>query len=56
MNTTWRFTTKEGKSYTANGKNRFDAQNKIELAWRISLEGATFEEIYKLKTLRTGTV
>lgn len=53
--TTWRFT-KNGKTYTAGGDNRFDAQLDIELQWRINLIGATFEEVYKLKTVRTGIV
>lgn len=54
-NTTWRFT-KSGKTYSANGDNRFDAQLTIEIRFGISLTGATFEEIYKTKTVRTGKV
>ena len=55
MNTTYTFT-KDGKKYSTNGSNRFDAQLKIEVAYGISLEGAKFEEIYKLRTVRTGIV
>ena len=47
---------KDGKAYSANAKNRFEAQEKIELAFGISLSGATFEEIYKLRVVRTGKV
>lgn len=54
-NTTWRFT-KNGNTYSANGGNRFDAQLTIELRFGISLTGATFEEIYKTRTVRTGKV
>lgn len=54
--TTYTFTTKDGRSFTANGNNRFDAQFNIELAWGISLEGATWTEYYKLRPVRTGVV
>ena len=54
-NTHYTFT-KDGKTYSAAGKNRFDAQLKIELAWGISLEGATWTEIYKLNTIASGIV
>ena len=55
--TTFMYTfTKDGKSYSATAKNRFEAQDKIELAFGIDLDGATFKEIYKLRTLRTGIV
>lgn len=53
--TTYRFTI-NGKTYTAKGDNRFEAQNKIELANNINLNGATFEEVWKLKVVRTGIV
>ena len=36
--------------------NRFEAQLKAELRWQVDLKGATFEEIYKLKVVRTGIV
>lgn len=55
MNTIYRFT-KDGKSYTAAGKNRFEAQLCIELSCRVNLTGAAFEEIYKLRVVRTGVV
>ena len=55
MNTTYTFK-KNGKSYSAKGSNRFDAQLSIELAYHIDLTGATFEEVYKLRVVRTGTV
>ena len=54
-NTTYTFR-KDGKAYSANGKNRVEAQDQIELQFGISLSGATFEEIYKLRVTRTGTV
>ena len=47
---------KDGKNYSAAANNRFEAQDKIELAFGISLKGATFEEVYKLRVVRTGTV
>ena len=47
---------KDGKAYSAAANNRFDAQEKIELAFGIDLEGATFEEVYKLRVVRTGKV
>lgn len=53
--TTYRFT-KNGKTYTAGGNNRFEAQNRIEIAHGIDLSGATFEEIWKLKVIRSGRV
>lgn len=53
--TTYRFT-KNGKTYTASGNNRFEAQLHIEIVQGISLAGATFEEIWKLKVIRTGRV
>ena len=55
-NTFYRFITKDGKKYSHGGNNRFDAQHSIELAFRIDLTGATFEEVYKLRVVRTGTV
>ena len=54
-NTTYTFT-KNGKAYSANAKNRFEAQDRIELAFGIDLEGATFEEVYKLRVVRSGRV
>lgn len=53
--TTYRFT-KNGKTYTADGNNRFEARNKIELAHGIDLSGATFEQIINNKVYRTGKV
>ena len=47
---------KDGKNYSAAANNRFEAQDQIELAFGISLSGATFEEINKLRVTRTGTV
>lgn len=54
-NTTWTFK-KGGKEYSANGKNRFEVQNKLEMQFRTDLTGAAFEEIYKLRVIRTGIV
>ena len=56
MNTHYTFTTADGTCYTAKGNNRIDAQWNIELSWGISLKGAKWEEVYKLRTIRTGTV
>lgn len=53
--TTYRFTI-NNKVYTAGGNNRFEAQDKIELANHVELTGATFEEIWKLRVVRTGIV
>lgn len=53
--TTYRFTI-NNKVYSAKGDNCFSAQNSIELSTGISLKGAKFEEIYKLKVVRTGIV
>ena len=47
---------KNGKAYSAKANNRFEAQEQIELAFGISLKGATFEEVYKLRVVRTGKV
>ena len=55
-NTTYTFTTKDGKRYSHGGNNRFEAQQAIELAFRIDLTGAPFEEVYKLRVVRPGTV
>ena len=54
-NTTYTFR-KNGKSYSAAAKNRFEAQEKIELAFGTDLTGATYEEVYKLRVVRTGKV
>lgn len=54
-NTSYRFT-KDGRTYCEGGMNRFEAQLKAELRWQVDLKGATFEEIYKLKVVRTGIV
>ena len=54
--TTYTFTTKDGHRYSAKGDNRIDAQFSVELAWHISLKGATWTEYYKLRPVRTGTV
>lgn len=55
MHTTYEFT-KDGKTYSATGNNRFDAQRLIETALRIDLIGAEFTELYKLKEVRKGIV
>ena len=55
MNTSYTFY-KDGKKYSSKGANRFEAQENIELQWGISLKGATFEEMYKLRVVRTGKV
>ncbi|MGO4997799.1 hypothetical protein [Oribacterium sp. Sow4_G1_1] len=48
---------KDGKTYTTmQGKNRFEAQESLELQFQTSLKGATFEEIWKGKVDRTGIV
>ena len=55
MNTSYTFY-KDGKKYSSKGANLFEAQENIELQWGISLKGATFEEMYKLRVVRTGKV
>lgn len=55
MRTHWTFR-KNGKVYSAGGKNRFEAQLQIELMFQIDLTGATFEEIFGTITVRTGKV
>ena len=55
MNTFYRFHL-NGITYNATGANRFDAQGNAERASGIDLTGARYEEIYKLKTVRTGIV
>ena len=50
MHTTYTFK-KNGKAYSAKANNRFEAQEQID-----SLKGATFEEAYKLRVVRTGKV
>ncbi|MCH4013816.1 MAG: hypothetical protein LKE64_05760 [Solobacterium sp.] len=48
---------KDGKTYTTmQRKNRFEAQESLELQFQTSLKGATFEEIWKGKVDRTGIV
>lgn len=56
MKSTYTFITKDGKKYSHGGNNRFDAQQALELAFRINLAGAKYEEVYKLRVVRTGTV
>lgn len=54
-NTIYTFT-KNGTRYSSGGNNRFEAQLFIELAHHVNLSGATFEEYYKLRLIRTGIV
>lgn len=53
---TYTFTTKDGKQYSAKAGNRFEAQTHLEVSFGIDLTGAIFEEIYKLRTIRSGIV
>ena len=55
MNTSYTFY-KDGKKYTSTRANRFEAQENVELQCGISLKGAKFEEMYKLRVVRTGKV
>ena len=55
-NTTYPFITRDGKKYSHGGNNRFEAQQAIEFAFRVDLTGATYEKVYKLRVVRTGTV
>lgn len=55
MNTFYRFIL-NGTTYNASGANRFEAQYNAERQNGISLTGARFEEVYKLRTVRTGIV
>ena len=43
MHTTYTFK-KNGKAYSAKANNRFEAQEQIELAFGISLKGATLQK------------
>ncbi len=51
----YRFT-KDGKRYTAFGKNRLEAQWDAELAFGVDLRGAEYEDICKLRVVRRGIV
>ena len=51
----YRFTLND-KTYSTCANNRFDAQLNLEIAFGITLIGATFEEVWKLKVIRTGIV
>ena len=55
MNTFYRFYL-NGITYNATGANRFEAQGNAERANGIDLTGARFEEVYKLRTVRTGII
>lgn len=50
------FITKDGARYSSMGKNRVEAQWNIEFSFNIDLTGARYEEIYKLRVVRTGIV
>lgn len=45
---------KDGKNYSIAANNRYDARNSIELSFGIDLAGATYEELYKLRVVKTG--
>ena len=45
---------KDGKTYSSTGNNKLEARENIEIRFGISLSGAVYEEIYKLKVVRTG--
>ena len=45
---------KDGKTYSSTGNNKLEARENIEIRFGISLSGATYEEICKLKVVRTG--
>jgi hypothetical protein len=55
MNTFYRFHL-NGITYNVTGANRFEAQGNAERANGIDLTGAQYEEIYKLRTVRTGII
>ena len=55
MHTAYTFK-KNGKAYSAKANNRFEAKDQIEPTFGISLSGATFEEVYKKRVVRTGKV
>ena len=48
--------TKNGHKYSSYGNNPIDARDNIEIRFGIDLTGATYEEIYKLRVVRRGTV
>ena len=54
-NTTYTFI-KNGNRYSTIANNLYEAQLKIEVAFQISLKGAAYRELYKLRTVRIGTV
>ena len=45
---------KDGKTYSTTANNRLEARDNIEIRFGISLSGATYEEVYKLRVVRTG--
>ncbi len=47
---------KDGQRYFSNAKNPIEARDAIELAFGIDLAGAIYEELYKLRVVRTGKV
>lgn len=47
---------KNGHTYSVKGTNRFDAQTTAELLFGVKLQGARFEELYKMKVIKTGIV
>lgn len=51
----YRFT-KDGHTYSVKGCNRFDAQATAELIFSVKLNGARFEEVYKMQVIKTGIV
>lgn len=54
-NTMYRFF-KDGHIYTVSGDNLLSAQFNAEFRFGVDLGGATYEVIYKLKTIRTGKI
>lgn len=56
MNTSYRFTTKDGHRYSCKAANPVEARESIELAYRINLAGATMEVLWKLRVIETRKV
>ena len=53
MHTTYRFR-KGNHIYNVTGNNRVEAQYKAELIFDVDLAGAIYEEVFKLRIVRSG--
>ena len=55
-NTFYKFTDKDGNTYTAKADNRWEAMLKIEITFGIDLTGASWERDYGLNKRAAGTL